>query len=261
MRDPHVVLLRYRLETTDTVAFDNPEPIEVDIDSFRLRLENDALVVELMEHFASVEDARKAVDRFLKAWEIDAALRYGTQEIFFVYEDAEIIDRNPPLPGSSQTIQLSTLGMVVVTGNVSAHITRRKYPEPPSLFRSSPDVEVMWYRFNGYLEGREPLLSMAYFCLTMIEASTGMRKNKRQQAAENYNIHIDVLNKLGELTSSRGDPKTARKFISDVTLAPLNSKEVTWIESAIKAIIRRVGENLSTDSLPVITLRDLPELE
>ncbi|MCP4373239.1 MAG: hypothetical protein GY797_34810 [Deltaproteobacteria bacterium] len=261
MRYPHVVSLQYRLETTDTVTFDKPESIKVEVDSFQLRLENNSLIVELSEHFASAEDARNAVESLLRAWEIDAALRYGKQEIFFVYEDAKIIDRDPLPQGSPQTVQLSTLGMVGAIGDLSVHVTRRTYPEPPSLFRSSPDVEVLWQRFNGYLEGREPLLSMAYFCLTVIEASTGVRRNKRQQAVQDYNIHLDVLNKLGELTSSRGDPKIARKFISGDILAPLSSKEVIWIETAIKVIIRRVGENLSTDSLPVITLKDLPELQ
>ena len=44
-------------------------------------------------------------------------------------------------------------------------------PEPPHGFALSPGVEVMWNRYRGHPAGRAPLPSMAFFCLTVIEAS------------------------------------------------------------------------------------------
>jgi hypothetical protein len=64
---------------------------------------------------------------------------------------------------------------------------------------------------------QDPLLGMAYACLTLLE------KGNRKLAAKHYAIHNDVLRKLGELTSTRGDNATARK-ISDRT-TPLSERE------------------------------------
>jgi len=256
MRDPHVVALCYRLETAETVSFDNPRPVGGETGSFRLRLDNGKLTIELKEHFSSVDAARKPVEDYLHAWELDVALHFGRREIRFIYENAEVVDRDPPPPGSPQVIHLSGISSGEAFGTATIHISRSQYPEPPALFRISPDVETLWNRYEGYLEGREPLLSMAYFCLTVIESQAGGRKN----AARMYKISDCVLSKLGELTSAKGDERTARKFKQDSIPTPLTSAEVKWIGAAIKAIIRRVGELVSTSSLATITMSDLPKL-
>jgi hypothetical protein len=97
---------------------------------------------------------------------------------------------------------------------------------------------------------------MAYFCLTVIEAKAGSRK----QAAKLYRISKEVLSKLGELTSDRGDAQTARKIKQSSTLTPLSSAESSWINAAVKTIIRRVGEIDLDPKLPEITMNDLPTL-
>jgi hypothetical protein len=107
---------------------------------------------------------------------------------------------------------------------------------------------------------------MAYFCLTLIEANAGdqeqakeRKKNrKREKAGKKYRISCEVLAKLGELTSTRGDEKTARK--SHRLHTPLSGAETRWIEAAVKAIIRRVAEIDSDPILPEITMSDLPAL-
>jgi hypothetical protein len=96
MRDPHVVALRYKVETTPTITFNNPPAVEAEASAFRLRLENDEVTIELKEHFPSIEAARIAVDSFLRSWELDIVLRFGRQEIKFAFEDADVIDRDPP---------------------------------------------------------------------------------------------------------------------------------------------------------------------
>ena len=255
MPDPHVVELRYRIGTDSIVTFDGPPPVEDETSEFRLRLENGIAHFRLKEHFSSVEAARSAVDKYIRAWEIDVALEHEGLGMNFVFEDAEVIDRNPLPPGSYQAV-MGIARMEMSGLPVTLHITWGLYPKPPGLFRVSPDVETLWQRYEGYRKGQEPLLAMAYFCLTAIEASAG----GRDEAAKSLQISITVLKKLGDLTANRGDEKTARKVLPGHALTALSQREAAWIEAAIKVIIRRVGETLSGQSLPLITMGDLPKL-
>jgi hypothetical protein len=255
MRDPHVVSLRYRLETDKTVTFENPPSIERETNEFVAQLENGILTFRMKEHYPSVKAAREVVDKFLRAWELDVALPFGIGEMWFVYEDAHLIDRDPPPPGSPKVVSEPVTINMVLELSATDHLIRHKYPEPPERFRISPDVETLWHRYEGYLDGQEPLLSMAYFCLTLLEARAGSRGN----AASKYAIEIDVLGKLGEPTSTRGDEKIARKANP---LDNLKNEEKTWINAAIKMVIRRIGEYEydPTASLPMIKMADLPPL-
>ena len=58
-----------------------------------------------------------------------------------------------------------------------AQVARPRYPDPPHQFAVSPDVETLWNRYEGHLQGREPLLSAANACLTWLEATHGGRRN------------------------------------------------------------------------------------
>ena len=252
-----MVSLRYRLESVSTVTFNNPPAIKEETDAFRLNLENEKANFELKSHFASVEDAKNVVDSYLRAWELDVALRFGRQEIKFSFEDAEVIDRDPPPPPESpKVIQVSGIVSATAFGTATVSVARREYPSPPKHFRVNPDVDTLWHRFEGYTQSREPLLAMAYFCLTLLEARTGGRKNAEKQ----YRIHKNVLDKLGELTANKGDERTARKLKKAGVPVPLTPMETHWIEAAIKAIIWRVGEMDANPSLDVITMSDLPKL-
>ena len=144
-------------------------------------------------------------------------------------------------------------GYAVVGGTLSFHITRRQYPDPPLAFRLNPDAESMWLRYQGYLDGREPLQGMAYFCLTVLEATTGGRKH----AAERYRIDLQVLNKIGKLTSEHGDPMSRRKATA---LRPLTGSEREWLEAAVKMMIWQLGDTRDASALPVLKMSDLPRL-
>jgi hypothetical protein len=98
-------------------------------------------------------------------------------------------------------------------------------------FVVSPDVETLWHRFCLYRADKEPLLSMAYFNLTVVKMAGGGRKS----SAVNLNIEEKVLRKIGELTSKRGDAGTARKMSVDTQ--PLTDKESAWLVTAITSII------------------------
>jgi hypothetical protein len=269
MNDPHVVSLEYRLVVSeDIVRYIDPPPIPWNTLDFHAVLADGILTCKMIRHFASIQEARNVVEPYLRAWELEAALHQGHIELRFAYNNkAEIIDLNPvPSPPPGSRSYLKGLGTVTVIGSASLStiVNRRTYPDPPSDFRVTPNVETMWHRYQGYLEGREPLQAMAYLCLTLLEfdqpSNSGPRRpsRKRVAAANKYNIDISVLEILGELTSTKGNPTTARKY--EATLQELTGKERNWIDAAIRALIRRVGEYDPQKSLPPLTMQDLPSL-
>src|SRR6056297_1373920 len=96
MRDPHVKYLSYILKIDETVTYEEPNPISLEIDECKLKLEKEKLICEMIKHYSSVKSAKNAIKDYLKAWEILVVLKFGNKEIEFKYDDAEIIDRNPP---------------------------------------------------------------------------------------------------------------------------------------------------------------------
>ena len=257
MKDPHVDWMSYRIESNPTLRLENPPAVEKDTPEFQLLLRDGIATFRFKQHYASVEEAQRGIASFLRAWEIDFGLTTRPGEMRFVYEDAEISDREPPQPGVQQLIGKRG-GVVLVRGGRGGTITvsRPSYPEPPTTFHVDPTVEKLWQRYEGYVAGHEPLSSMAYFCLTVLESSA--QETGRRGAAKQYAIQLGVLNKLGELAADRGDPMTARKMNS--ALVPHTPKELDWIVAVVKAIIRRVAEVAGGASLTPINMADLPSL-
>lgn len=260
MNDPHVVSLKYKLETIDTVSFSEPSAIEAESETFRMKLADGIVVFEFKLHFDSAEAARSIVEPYLRAWEIDNALSMNKQEINFRYIDAEVIDRNPLFSGSSQIIQGQFIeSTLVVSGGVSISVTRPDYPPPPAYFNVNTDVESLWQRYERYTRGQEPLPSMAYFMLTWLENyAGGVHKGKREWASKKFAISKEVLDKLANLSTNKGDELSARKR-QEGTLLPLTSIEKRWLESVVRAIIRRFGEIDVHPSLKIITMDDFQD--
>ena len=261
MRDPHVESLRYRLKTSATTIYENPPAVKVIRNGFECHLNDGVLTCHMRVHYPTVGEARRVVGDFLHSWEIKTALELGRDEMQFQFEDSHVIDRNPPPPGSPKIVRVS--GTANMTSNISAilHITRRKYPDPPTFFTVTPDVETLWGRYEKYLDEKEYLPSMAYACLTFVEnkAYKKGKKRKRKAAAKLFLIDEPILNKLGEL-SAKGDTKTVRKFPEEGELIPLSGKEIKWIEAAVKVLIRRTGELANIQLVQFITMTDLPKI-
>ncbi len=257
MPDFHVVSLTYSVKTVDGVTYDAPLPVEFETDDAHFHLADGKLVCHMKVHFSTAAQARSVVDPILRAWELSADLGRGRGELRFRYEDAELVDRTPPVPGTVRGYVLAaeSADLLMATATASLNIIRRTYPAPPGDFRITPDVAALWQRLQGYLEGQEPLPTMAYFCLTVLETAAGGRR----EAAAMYNIEYQVLSKLGELTSARGDPRTARKMPTPAT-PPLSGAEAGWIQEALKQLIWRLGDRCSFLSLPTITMADLPPI-
>lgn len=257
MRDPHVSALLYRLGTDETVVFANPSPLERETDAFRMRLADGVLRCEMKDHHASEQSARTRVEPYIRAWELWEALRSSRRRIWFDFEKAEIVDRDPPPPGEPQVNIVETAKMAFRGYAPTVRSTYQRYPDPPRGVAVSPDVETMWSRYEGYLAGREPLASMGYMCLTVLEASAG----GREEAAKQYRIDMGVLRKLGHLTSEIGGPQAARK-VPGGGFRPYTGTEKVWIEAVVKAMIRRAGEWAAAPNAdrPRLTMSDFPPL-
>jgi hypothetical protein len=259
MRDPHVVALSYRLETDASLIFTDPPPLDHDTDEFTLHLANSVLTCPMKAHYASPDQARAVVEPTLKAWELDTALRHGRRELWFVYDNVEVIDRHPPPEG--QVRMVAAAGEINVAGRVSLLLVRREYPPPPARFAVSPDVETLWRRYEGYVQGREPLPGMAYVCQSFIEK---VLASGRSDAAQKYHIALEVLRTLGNLHSRRGDLMSRRKLERerDRHEPPLTPAEIAWMEAAVRGLIRRIGEYAAdpTAPWPTLSMHDLPPL-
>ena len=256
--DLHVVKLQYRLRRNEVVTYVEPAPITFESPVATIWLANGDLICEMKEHFITEAEAKGAVEPVLCAWEVDSDLRYGRGEFRFDFVKSEIIDRAPVTPGEIHGHLIATLGNASLTAFgtvVTIHVKRTNYPNPPGSFRLTPQAESVWTRYQGYLDGREPLLPMAYFCLTVLESDAG----GRQKAATLYRIDQKVLRKIGELTSIRGNNLFARKASSGPT-RELRNEEQNWLECVIKLLIWRCGETGERALLPIITMADLPPL-
>ena len=152
-------------------------------------------------------------------------------------------------------------------GSSKLTLSVSEYPAPPSDIALSPEAETMYHRYMGYRQRQEPLPAMAYFCLSMLEdppaGNSRERKingNKRKVAAKKYRIDEGVLNKIGELSSKRGEVDARKREGTDL---PLSSAERSFLDRAVKAIIRRVAEweHAPGDNLPELSWSDLPPLD
>jgi hypothetical protein len=203
-------------------------------------------------HFSDPAAAQKVVEPILRAWEVDADLRRNRGELRFKYRTAEVIDQSP-LPAGSVNVPVLGNKLLATVGTVSVQVTSSSYPNPPNYFRLNPDTESIVHRYEGYLDGREPLPAMAYFCLTVLEGNA----DGRNDAATMYRIDVDVLRKIGELSSERGGLHQGRKASA---IQELSGAEDTWLQEAIKTLIRRLGDTRDPASLPEISMNDLPNL-
>lgn len=255
--DLHVVKLQYRLRRNEVVTYVEPAPITFELHVAMISLANGDLICEMKEHFTTEAEAKGAVESMLRAWEVDSDLRYGRGEFRFDFVKSEIIDRAPVTPGGIHGHLIATLGIASLEafGTVTIPVERTNYPNPPGSFRLTPQAESIWVRYQGYLDGREPLLSMAYFCLTVLESDAG----GRQEAATLYRIDQTVLRKIGELTTIRGNNLIVRKASPGFTRG-LRNEERNWLECVIKLLIWRCGETGERALLPIIIMADLPPL-
>jgi len=257
VRDPHVQVMHYEVGSGEGISYRDPEPISFSNHLGTFDLGDKKLRFVPTEHFATEVDARSAVEPFLRGWEIDADLRSNVGMIRFKFERVELIDRDPPPPGSPHVVQLQGVAAVTFVGQIpSIHLTCRTYPQPPKTFHATPEVQHAYRRWIGFRSGKEPLQAMAYFVLTLLESAAGDRKT----AARTFQIEPGVLRTIARLSSTKGDAGTARKAGPNMQFQGLSGPEKQWFEVAVRRVIRRLGEHASGAQLAPISLSDLPKI-
>jgi hypothetical protein len=248
--------MHYEVSSGEGISYRNPEPVSFSHHLGTFDLSDGKLRIAPAEHFPDEDDARRAVEPFLRAWEIEADLTSNIGMIRFKFDRVEVIDRDRPPPGSPQVLKVKAASMVLVGSSVSLHLTCSKYPQPPKTFRATPEVQHAYRRWLGYRSGKEPLQSMAYFVLTLLESAAGGRHG----AARSSQIDAPVLSTIGRLSSTKGDESTARKAGVGNQFEELSGAEKQWLEEAMRRVIHRLGEHASGAPLALISLRDLPSL-
>jgi hypothetical protein len=262
MNDPHVETLHYQVVTAKDVDYDKVAPLSEDRDEFELRIDGKTALFKMKRHYANADEARLIVENYLKAWYILIGLEVDPDDFYLRFDYADIIDRSPKKIDNNVISLATTISChFSVSDNVTLHILRARFPLFPINFSVSPDAESMYHRYKMYRQGREPLLSMAYMCLTIFEASAGDDK-KREKAATQYNIDPKILSILGKLTTEKGDATEARKVPKNRKFEPLSQIEQEWILAVVKQLIKRAGEYANNPSghLKQITLKDFPKI-
>ena len=253
-RDPHVVSLRYRIEPSKNVTFgDYTGPMERELDAFRLSVTHETATAHMKEHHATERGAREVVEGYLRPWEIYEAVRPMGTGVKFSFEEAEVVDRDPP------RIYATARVTPRIGSDTRVEVVRElRFPDLPEAFALSSDVEVIWTLYEAYLKGRDRLLPMAYTYLTRFKYGFGGNK----EAASRYHVGSNVLKKHGRLSSESGDVTTARKWVSGRPPQPLSDREIEWVEDAVRPLIYRAGQYASDPEgeWPKITMKHLPQL-
>jgi len=251
MNDPHVVALFYTIEHDKSVNYEKAKPLVYDEPEFRIKIKDKEVCFELKEHYATESEARQSIDKYICIWELDAGLKHGHDYFELKFDRAKIVDRNPT-PGEIEVSATFTTG--IPTASFTLTVAPANYPSPPSGLSINPDIQTMYDRYMNYRRSHEPLVSMAYFCLTVLESTAKTRK----RAAQYYKIGSRVLNKIGELSTKKGGPLEARKRegVDD----DLTEQERSFLQEAVKKMIYRMAEKINdpAKSLSQITLNDLP---
>jgi len=258
MQDPHVETVSYAARESSTNKFQDGDPVVDEQEAFRVSLtkqgEGIIATFQMKEHFATEEAARTMTDRYIRALEVKAALvEYGGRQVLhFGDSGAEMVDRSPPPAPPPVNGEQLLAGTASSRSSGSAELTQtppppRPLPSPPGAFKCTPDVETLFNRYQQYVNGREPLPAMAYFCLTVVEAyagiAAGAKGDLRKRASSKYYIAFDVLEQLDTITSEGGGPLEARKQDKVKPLSPLAEDERSWVIAVIQRIILRVGEH------------------
>ena len=177
MNDPHVVALNYSIKHDSSVDYSKAPPLDHEEETFRIKIEDTQVRLELKEHYPTEEAARQAVDRYIRSWELNAALSGQPGQFELTFQGADIVDWNPTPPTPSRRPGVVPIAVTATAGAPTVRlslstISPKPYPPPPSGLILDPydsDVLTMFDRFTRYLQNRESLTSMAYFCLTMLE--------------------------------------------------------------------------------------------
>lgn len=235
MNDPHVVSLHYQFSSeVSTDDYSKAAPLKTTLGPFDIELEDSILTVRPHNHYPNSKEAQAAFEPYLRSWESSVLLHPGRYRIKFTYKSAKVIDRAPSPGKHSLYAEGRAYG---VSGHV-ATLTRgvARYPGPYLSFQASALTDELITRFKQYLDGQEPLTSMANWVLTRLIREYGSSK----EVASALNVSSRVINNLSRLAAST-DPVHGRKAAGSGPNS-LSGKDITRIQDIVVCLIQRVGE-------------------
>jgi hypothetical protein len=246
--------LTYEINTGDDYSYDNPESKIFTTPIGEYKLSNNVLVVDLAADFFDLDEAREAVESYLKSYEVFGEISSQPGIISFKYKRAVSVEMESGK--EIRAIEVAARQRVKVVGYApSIHRTMREFPEHPKNFTVTPLINTAHKRWLRYKKGEEIIQTTAYFILTLILDDAG----GRDEASKKYNISRRVLSKLSELSSTKGDETTARKALKG-GFVKLRDEEKYWIDQTMRVVIKRMGELAAGSVTTKITMNDLPDL-
>jgi hypothetical protein len=259
MRDPHVEALIYVIMPGPGVSYEDPKPVAFSNSLGHFDAADGELRFRPADHFSRSDEARTVIEPFLRAWEIQSDLSGNARRILFDYLRADVVDRNPPAadaPGAPRILCAEGASYGLSFGEFHGHLLLRHYPEPPTAFRTTPEVEMAYVRWNQFREGREPLQSMAYSVLTLMQSMAG----DRARAAERFCVSRRVLDNVARLSSTKGDAATARKIDASKGFSQLTEREGAWLKEVIPRLVLRLGEHAAGGSVALLDMSGFSSL-
>jgi hypothetical protein len=88
--------MHFAVDSGEGISYRDPEPVSFVNHLGAFELADGKLTIAPVEHCLDEEEARRAIEQFLRAWEIDADLTSNLGMIRFTFERVELIDRDPP---------------------------------------------------------------------------------------------------------------------------------------------------------------------
>lgn len=256
MNDPHVEVLLYRVIHGKSHDYSKAERLRIDEPGFQVLVQEEVRF-DFKDHYATEKEARKAVEDYIHNWEFDACLKGGDDCFKLEFIEAVRVDRQPT-PGVI-SVDAAPTGFKISSSIAEVTVGHHKYPSPPSGANfNDPDVQTMYQRYMGYRQGNEPLASMAYFCLTVVQILSRQKNNQRKTSAKKYQIDEAILDKIGDLSSEKGGQGARKAVGSD---EEFTNWERTFLDQSVKRIIMRVAEKAHSPNknFQNITLSEFPE--
>lgn len=258
MNQPQVVALIYDVEHGPRVGYKSTARLVCEEDKFLITIESEEVRFQLKEHHATEESARRVVEPYVQRWEFSAGLARGPRTFRLKYRKAEIRDLDPT-PG---VVEIRAGSRHATRGGVEITISYDKYPPPPPEISISPNVQSMYDRFMKYCNRMEPLPSVAYFCVTVLDHEAarlngnGGRGSDRQ-TVQTFGISRNVLRRIRDLSTNKGGA-AARKATG--LQLELTDQEIRFLNKALQAIILRAAEVAHNPGATrdTLTLADLP---
>lgn len=253
MNAPHVVALRYRFVSSNHLdRFTKAVPVSLTADGFDLHLEDKILTTHPHDHFATIEEARAAIEPYLASWSAHARIERARRDIHFEFEDAEVVNRtdgSSVYPGVARAMGVAANAAVLADNGV--------YPAPPVDFRTDEVLGALLARLADFDAGRTSITDATYWAVTRIEAAfgSGSGSKVRQSAAAAIGVEYKILSEMARM-ASQNDPILGRK--AKGTPQALTQTEKDWMRAAIVLVAGQIG-SVNAGVMPAPkTMADLP---